>query len=331
VELDFYLKLNWISEKWKGKTDDEFQDDETRFDDDWWEPGVEVVNGIELNKLIEKEEAFWIEFPEDGVLAYTQRFIGTVFSMMELHDFPFDRQIIPITFESFHWKADDMILLRLEQHGHQTPPLPGKDWKTMSPEVKLLEWSVEAINVLEKLNYYSFEDRTYSQVCVEVVITRDSGYYLRQVISMVILIVIMSWSIFFMPGAGLPERTGITVTLFLAAIAFNFVVGGSLPRISYNTKLDTFLLSSYLIIASTLMQNVFAYWAELFLGEGASFIFDVVSLLSFAGFYGTFSYYFITAAIKKQQKVLGPRAGSVLLRKDAKAAALGGDFNFNLK
>jgi len=262
-------------------------------------------------------------------LAYTQRYIGTIFSFMHLHEFPFDRQIIPITFESFHWKADDMILLRLDRDAHQMPPLPGQHLKTMSHEVRLLEWSVEAINVLEKLNYYSFEDRTYSQVCVEIHITRDSGYYLRQVISMVALIVAMSWSIFFMPGEGLPERTGITVTLFLAAIAFNFVVGGSLPRISYNTKLDTYLIVSYLIIAVTLLQNVIAYWIDKHLGEGYSFVFDLLSLLAFSSFFSYFSYTFLSRAAAHQKRAMKvPSTGHIVLKKDSKPMALGGDFKF---
>jgi len=183
----------------------------------------------------------------------------------------------------------------------------------------------------EKLNYYSFEDRTYSQVCVEISLVRDYGYYMRQVIMMVALIVLMSWSIFFMPASDLAERTGITVTLFLAAIAFNFVVGGSLPKISYNTKLDSYLLTSYLLIAASLAQNVIGFWMSDKLGETVAWFFDVFSLISFSSFYAYYSYHFVHDSVAKQKLRLNPpKITSVLLKKDSQIS-FGGNFDFKLK
>lgn len=39
IDLDFYLKVNWIDEQWIGVSDDDFQDNEDRFSSAWWEPG----------------------------------------------------------------------------------------------------------------------------------------------------------------------------------------------------------------------------------------------------------------------------------------------------
>ncbi len=61
VHLDLYLKLNWKSDKWIGKTDDDFQADEEHLAKDWWRPGVEVTNAIELSKETEEDEAYWLE------------------------------------------------------------------------------------------------------------------------------------------------------------------------------------------------------------------------------------------------------------------------------
>lgn len=79
----------------------------------WWDPGVEVTNGIELSKETPEEvrlgqcyctarpiltphidvsqEAFWLEFPEHGILAYTQRCLGSIAVPLDLHNFPFVR------------------------------------------------------------------------------------------------------------------------------------------------------------------------------------------------------------------------------------------------
>lgn len=86
-------------------------------DSSWWTPGVEVTNAISLNKETPEEEAYvlfslslsflysvlrmrmcvnvretvfslglryWIEFPKYGILAYTQRYIGTIYSCISL-------------------------------------------------------------------------------------------------------------------------------------------------------------------------------------------------------------------------------------------------------
>jgi len=257
VELDLYLKLNWISSRWIGKTDDDFQNDEHRFDKDvWWAPGVEVTNAIELEKQTEEEEAFWLEFPQYGILAYTQRYLGTVSARLDLHHFPFDIQTIPITFESFHWKSSDMKLLVLPEHEHQLPPGPGENWQTMSSDVNLEEWKITGINVREQIKHYSFEDRDYSQVKVEVKLVRNYSYYLTKVLLILVLIVSASWIVFFLNPEDLAGRTGISVTLFLAAITFSFVIGSSLPKISYHTFIDQYLFVNYLYIVASMIFNL---------------------------------------------------------------------------
>jgi hypothetical protein len=45
-----------------------------------------------------------------GILAYTQRYSTTTHCPMDLHTFPCDEQVWPITFESFHWKSSDMVM-----------------------------------------------------------------------------------------------------------------------------------------------------------------------------------------------------------------------------
>ena len=48
---------------------------------------------------------------------------------------------------------------------------------------------------------------------------------------------------------GLADRAGVTITLFLAIIAFRYVVTENLPRISYATLIDLYVLSSFILAA----------------------------------------------------------------------------------
>lgn len=120
-----------------------------------------------MQKLIPEKEAYWIEFPKYGIIAYTQRLIGSTVMPINLREFPFDNQVIPITFESFHWKAEDLHLVRLAEQSFQLPPRKGssEQWLTMSDQVHLPEWSITGISVRETLKHYPFEDRCVCLHC----------------------------------------------------------------------------------------------------------------------------------------------------------------------
>jgi len=257
LNVDMYLKLNWRSNIWVGKTDEEFQEDEQKTS--WWSPGVEVSNAIELEEQTEQEEAFWLEIPEEGILAYTQRYIGTVATNMDLHQFPFDKQRITINFESFHWKEADMKMVVPHNFQVQLPPAPGNSWPSMNSEVVLHNWSIDEISVKERPKYYEFEDRTYSQVQVSLKVQREVRYYFYKVLVVLWLIVGMSWAVFFCDADDISTRLSLLVTLFLAAVAFNFAIGGSLPKVPYNTMLDQNLLVGYSYIAVLVVECLIVF------------------------------------------------------------------------
>jgi hypothetical protein len=273
VSLDFYLKLNWISEQWRGKTDDDFQANEKKFDPEvWWEPGVEVTNGIEIEKQVDHDEAFWLEYPNDGILAYTQRYIGTISAPMQLKQFPFDSQVFSINFESFHWKAEDCELLRLPAHALQYPPKSPLDrWITMSEDVRLQEWNIQSIEVKEVMKRYEFEDRTYSQAQVCVSIKRKYGYYVLKLMSILLLIVIMCWTVFLIPPQQFSDRLSIIVTLFLSAVAFNFVGASAIPRISYMTQFDLYVIWSYVLIVLVVVESSISFLYFTYAGDRGMF------------------------------------------------------------
>ncbi len=70
---------------------------------------AQLTNAIKAKKDVPDSEAYWLEFPEHGVLAYTQRYAAVTHCPMDLHAYPCDQQLFPITFESFHWKSSDMV------------------------------------------------------------------------------------------------------------------------------------------------------------------------------------------------------------------------------
>ena len=80
---------------------------------------------------------------------------------------------------------------------------------------------------------------------------RNFMYYVWKVLIILVFLVISSWSVFAQDASDFADRTATALTLFLAAIAFLYVVGETLPKISYLTLLDKFMLNAFLFIFLT--------------------------------------------------------------------------------
>ena len=69
----------------------------------------------------------------------------------------------------------------------------------------------------------------------------------------------MSWSCYWIDPLEVGDRIGISTTLALTVIAFNFCVNDALPRISYMTYMDTYLTFMFVSVVFTVFENVAVY------------------------------------------------------------------------
>jgi len=188
--------------------------------------------------------------------------------------------------------------VRLKKHAHQVrEEKPGFVWHTMGKDVSLSEWIIHAVSLIERDNYYAFEDRTYSQIVVNIAIQRRHAYYLSKILLFIAMIVIMSWCVFFFDQSDVGSRIGVVVTLFLAEVAFNFVLSSSLPKISYNTSLDQYLIVSYIYIFSSLVECVVVFVMQKYMTDPnpAAYV-DWACILFFFTSYAIYNFAFLTSA-----------------------------------
>jgi hypothetical protein len=92
----------------------------------------------------------------------------------------------------------------------------------------------------------------------EVGVLRKYGFYIWKVLVPLFIIVAISWVVFWMSHDGLARRAGVSVTGILTVIAYQFIISESLPRVSYLTALDKIMLLSVVMIAATMLINIFA-------------------------------------------------------------------------
>jgi len=79
--------------------------------------------------------------------------------------------------------------------------------------------------------------------------SRRWSYYALKVCSVLCLLAVTNLSVFACDPLEAPNRASISIMLFLTAIAFHFAIGGDMPKVPYLTRLDYYLLFTYLYLA----------------------------------------------------------------------------------
>ena len=205
----------------------------------WW-PDVTFINEAEP---VEIENQLLRVFP-GGSVKY-QLILGlNLEGKFDLQKFPFDAQILPIQMESFAW--DKNIL---EFHSQQ-------DRIGFSDEFQLPEWDVNSVRT-KVVERKEVRDRSpFSEFIVEIEVLRLRGYYLYKILFPLLLLIISSWSVFWMSRDALADRLGVSLTGTLSVVAYQFLISDSLPRISTITFMDSIILISFTFMILTIFENV---------------------------------------------------------------------------
>ena len=85
---------------------------------------------------------------------------------------------------------------------------------------------------------------------------RIYNHYVIKFIVPLILIVMMSWIVFWIDPKESGSQLSVAVTAALTLIAYHIALAGKLPDIPYLTRMDMFLFGSTLLVFSTLVEVV---------------------------------------------------------------------------
>ena len=126
---------------------------------------------------------------------------------------------------------------------------------------------VEKIKIHSTLNtkrsYYNNDkvliDAPSDVLNIEVLIERNSNYFIYKIIVPVFLILLVAWSVLWIPTIQIESRLTTSIVSLLALIAYNFVFHDDIPQLNYLTSLDQYILLSYsYCIVPILMTIVFS-------------------------------------------------------------------------
>jgi Neurotransmitter-gated ion-channel ligand binding domain len=214
--------------------------------DQIWTPRVSIAN--ETSSVVRKlsESA---EVEPDGTVLYRQRYVGSFTQPLRLQSFPFDRQAFRIQFVAVRYQPNEVTFV------------PDQNWirdglregAGMSPSITLPDWTVEKWDA--KADVYALTPGLqYSGYAFEFTASRNVQHYILKVILPLILIVMMSWSVFWTDPTNSNTQFSVAVTSMLTLIAYRFAVDSQLPRLPYMTRLDVFFLISTLLVFFSLIE-----------------------------------------------------------------------------
>lgn len=212
----------------------------TRRQGDIWLPGGFPANRAGALTITEQI----LRVASDGTLYNNLNVHVELHAGFDLRSFPFDRQKLELVLESFRWNASEMVMV--------------SDISTtgFAADFSLQEWTVDGVSSRAETFVSENSGAPTSRFILSVDITRRPGFYLWKVMLPILIIVALSWSVFWMTDERLPGRSRITATGVLTVVAYQFVIADGLPRISYLTLLDAMVLISFCLLSVTLLQSM---------------------------------------------------------------------------
>ena len=217
----------------------------------WW-PQFLILNEIGSGDL----NAVKIEIYPSGTVRYMEQRNVTLETPMDLRKFPFDVQTLKAFLISFG-DSNEEVQLRVDQRVLGAT----EEYAEKERHVNIAEWRLENVDIKAGTTdhrYYGDEAEN-SQIELEITMRRKSANVIWKVIFPLVILVAMMWTVFWLDIDSLADRLNISFIGILTIVAYQFLIDGAMPRISYFTFTDALLLSSFVIMAATIFQSLFVF------------------------------------------------------------------------
>jgi hypothetical protein len=211
---------------------------------------VEFMNGVDVERVNESNDMF----PDKKY--WGARFRGTFHAQFNLKKYPFDSQVLPIIFEHTDLNSSEMIFVPEKTRGKRKEFYLNNNVNLSNWEIKEIQISVKNNKYATDFGYPTSKDSFYSRYYFSVRVKRIIFPYLMKFVLPLLIIVLMSFLVFFINAKEFEAQTGITVTSLLSAVALHITNADQLPQVGYLVGSDKFFILAYILIFFTLVETV---------------------------------------------------------------------------
>ncbi len=208
-----------------------------------WYPQVVLVNDADQYET----QGILLRVLPDGTSILTETINAIAKGNLKMKRYPFDSQQLMAVFEVFGFDQSQVEL-----------KLNPKLINSFADKIRISQWEllnlrseIDEINVL-----HTGVPSKSSTFNVIIDLKRQSFFMLRLVVFPLVLLVMLSWSVFWMDRSSLGDRVNISFIGILTVVTYQIVLSGILPHIAYVTLMTLFLNISFLIMALAVVMNL---------------------------------------------------------------------------
>jgi len=211
-----------------------------------WFPQVVLVNE---SGMYEKDGVLLRVHPDGSMILFET--VDAVAKVdLDLRRYPLDSQRLEAVFEVLGFDSNEVVL--------RVGPGSGDGVLNLDPLFRMPQWYLTGINSSIGTRNTSFigNGAATSTFVVSMDLQRRFFFVLRLVILPLLIIVMLSWSVFWMDKSSLGDRISVSFIGILTAVTYQVVLSEILPRISYVTLTNGFLNISFFIMCMTVIVNL---------------------------------------------------------------------------
>ena len=218
-----------------------------------FDPVVEFYNR-KSNPDFAQGRADWVEIFSNGTVQMRVRDTATFKAKFDFKKFPFDEQIFSFLIYP-EFPASKMIFVAepiMEEYKKNLYVVEGEDG------INIPEWKVTTVDYY--IDKYKEGDYEYQGFIVEIGAERVTNYYIFKIIIPILLILSISWSVFWIDRAQIEAKANITIVALLSLIAYNLIMDDVIPKLDYLTFMDAFIFLSYLYTGAATILCIYSFY-----------------------------------------------------------------------
>lgn len=208
-----------------------------------WYPQVVLVN----ESGTYQKDGVVLRIRPDGTTTLVETLVASAESEMSMRRFPFDRHRLEAVFVVLGFDREE---IRMEL-GSAVVVHP-------ADHVRVPQWKLRAIDlsVRDLTSTYAGNGGVASAFVLTLDVQRAAFYTLRLVAFPLFVIVLLSFSVFWMDRASLGDRLSVSFVGILTGVAFQITMSEHLPAIAYVTLMHGFLSLSFVTMCATVLVNL---------------------------------------------------------------------------
>ena len=209
-----------------------------------WYPQLSLLNEAEYYE----ENAVLAKIQPDGETTLFRSINASAKTHMDLTYYPFDIQKLQLIFGVFGYDTDRINLVAEDIY------FSSKDLVEQTDEYSFdkIAYSIGTIDA-----GILGADKLSSTFVVDIDLTRKPGFVLRTVILPMLLIVFLTFSIFWLDIKSVHDRLNVSLIGLLTITAYQLVISDFLPHVAYFTLMQGIIMISLITISISIVISMY--------------------------------------------------------------------------